>query len=346
MTPERPALPLLVETDLAPFRPAGGLAGMMRAMLRQQHATWPMLRSGYEGLAQVKTRSLRIEGWETRIQWNPGRIVSSSAKVDPKSISERPCFLCTHNLPAEQRGLAFDDDYLILCNPYPIFPEHFTIPLIRHEPQRMSGALASMLRLSKALGDSFWVFYNGPKCGASAPDHLHFQAGSADFLPLTGELRRVLTEVGEVLFDEAGLTVTAVPQGYLRSCFVVESAEAENVRRLVGSLMQALHTLQPGEEEPLVNILSLYSGAKWRVCVFPRAKHRPSMFFADGDDRILLSPAAVDLGGVLITPLEHDYLKMTERIVRDMFSEICLAPEQFRVITDTLREPGNPQYSK
>jgi hypothetical protein len=330
--------------SLEPYRRGDGTAATMQALLRQQYDTWPQLRTNYDGLRQVKTRSLTIDGSEFHVQWNPGRIVSSSAKVDESSIRERPCFLCEHRLPTEQRGLAFGEDYLILCNPFPIFPEHFTIPHRRHRPQRIAGAFGSMLELSRAAGETYWVFYNGPKCGASAPDHLHFQAGSAEFLPITREYAGILAGSGNVVVDAPDVRVTAVPRGYLRSFIALESDRPEGLERAFAGIMEVFATLQPGEEEPLVNILSLYAGRKWRVNVFPRAKHRPSMFFAEGEAKILLSPAAVDLGGVLITPLEHDFAKMSEALIREVFAEICLSAERFGMLVDGIEKKfsGNP----
>lgn len=325
---------ILGPESLESFRHGGTPAALMQALLRQQYETWPQLRANYDGLRQVRTRVLPIDGSEFHVQWNPGRIVSSSAKVDERSIRERPCFLCGHRLPAEQRALAFGEDYLILCNPFPIFPEHFTIPHREHRPQRIATSFGAMLELSRFAGDTYWVFYNGPKCGASAPDHLHFQAGSAEFLPLTREYAGILAGSGTVIAGSGGLRVTAVPRGYQRSFFALESDRTEELERALGGIMEVFAGLQPEEDEPLVNILSLYAGGKWRVCLFPRAKHRPSMFFAEGDARILLSPAAVDLGGVLITPLEHDYAKMSEALVRELFAEICLSSELFGRLTE------------
>lgn len=330
---------------LEPYRRGQGTAATMQALLRQQYDTWPLLRKNYDGLRQVKTRSLTIDGSEFHVQWNPGRILSSSAKVDERSISERPCFLCEHRLPPEQRGLAFGDSYLILCNPFPIFPEHFTIPHREHTPQRIAGAFGSMLELSRAVGETYWVFYNGPKCGASAPDHLHFQAGSAEFLPLTREYGGILAGSGAVVVDAPDVRVTAVSRGYLRSFFALESDRPAGLERAFAGILEVFASLQPGEEEPLMNILSLHAGGKWRVNVFPRARHRPSMFFAEGDAKILLSPAAVDLGGVLITPIEHDFAKMSEALIREMFDEICLSAELFGRLVEGIetRLSGDPR---
>ena len=119
-----------------------------------------------------------------KVQFNPGRYISTSAKVDEKSINDRKCFLCPANLPEEQKGILYEEEYLILGNPFPIFPEHFTIPNINHVPQQIKNNFPLMLKLTKDLSKHYVVLYNGPKCGASAPDHFHFQAGTKNFMPI------------------------------------------------------------------------------------------------------------------------------------------------------------------
>ncbi|MCK5371279.1 MAG: DUF4922 domain-containing protein, partial [Cyclobacteriaceae bacterium] len=147
-----------------------------RQLIMDQQKDWELARKNYAGLKNVKVRTLPFDGFDMLVQFNPERIRSSAAKVDTKSIKERPCFLCRHNLPKKQVGLPVLDNYLILVNPFPIFPEHLTIPHLNHIDQRIEDKFVEMLEIAKALED-FTVFYNGPKCGASAPDHFHFQAG-------------------------------------------------------------------------------------------------------------------------------------------------------------------------
>src|ERR1035437_1866816 len=159
------------------------LSNQARKLISDQKKDWDLARKNYDGLKKVKVKTFDFGHYKIEIQFNPERIVSSSAKVDAKSIEARPCFLCQKNLPPQQRGLAFDDDFIVLVNPFPIFPEHLTIPSIAHTDQRILGNFGSMLDLAEKLTD-FVIFYNGPKCGASAPDHLHFQAGNKGFLPI------------------------------------------------------------------------------------------------------------------------------------------------------------------
>ena len=155
----------------------------VKALFNEQTANWALARNNFEGLKTVQTKTFAFGDYDVRVQFNPARIVSSGAKVDAKTIAERKCFLCAANRPAEQRSVEFGD-YEILVNPFPIFPEHFTIPRKEHVDQQIKPFFADMLRLAKAM-DEYLVFYNGPRCGASAPDHMHFQAGTKDFLPLS-----------------------------------------------------------------------------------------------------------------------------------------------------------------
>jgi hypothetical protein len=330
---------LLDAKALASWSPQPGLGGAVEALLRQQHETWPLLRAGYDGLKNVKLRSLRVGDAEIRVQCNPGRIVSSSANVDPKAIAQRPCFLCGENLPPEQQGLVFEDDYIVLCNPFPIFPAHFTIPHREHRPQLIEGAFTTLLRLSKGMGPGYWVFYNGPKCGASAPDHLHFQAGTAAALPVTAELDNVLRRNGVVLLAGRFALLSAVATGYLRSAFVLRGVDEGILDRLFRLVMGSLPGA--GDEEPMINCLVRYEGGTWSILLFPRARHRPSMYFVEGEGRLLLSPAAVDLAGLLITPLPHDYDRVDSRIIEQMFSEICLAPSQFASVTEKIKDTAD-----
>ena len=152
-------------------------------LISEQVTGWDLASKNYEGLRKVKVKTFYLGNYHIDIQFNPERIVSSAAKVDARSIEARPCFLCQENLPPQQRGLLLDDGYMVLVNPFPIFPKHLTIPNMLHTDQLILGNFESMLDLASRL-DEFIIFYNGPKCGASAPDHLHFQAGSKGFLPI------------------------------------------------------------------------------------------------------------------------------------------------------------------
>ena len=310
------------------LRGGSDLAARAHILLRQQKETWPLLRTGYAGLAEVRTRTIDMDGFTIRVQWNPARIVSSAAKVDDESIRRRKCFLCAANLPPEQRGILFASSYIVLCNPFPIFGEHFTIPHTTHTLQRIGPSFGTMLDLAHAMQKRYTVTYNGPRSGASAPDHLHFQAGEKGFLPIEEEFAGHVSK-GEVLADTKVMQVVALDAG-LRRYFVLRSGERESLIGSLRAVESALAGAAGEKEEPMMNILVSFDRGAWTVLVFPRAKHRPSMYFAQGEERILISPAAVDCGGVLTTPLEKDFHRMTAEVIRDIFGEIFLSREVFQ----------------
>jgi len=318
---------VIAPKELESFGAGESFSSISAALLSQQRETWPLLRSGYAGLESVQTRSFGIDGCVVKVQFNPGRITSSAAKVDEKSIRERRCFLCLAHLPAEQRGVAFGDSYVILCNPFPIFPEHFTIPHREHIPQRIDGSFDVLLDLAKAMAGRYTLFYNGPRCGASAPDHLHFQAGLKGFMPVDTEYPEIIRRNGRLLKESDEYRVLAV-DGCLRRFIALESSSRPILEREFAGLLSRLSGILSDKEEPMLNILASYE-KEWRVLVFPRAKHRPSFFFAEEDERILISPAAVDLGGVCITPLERDFQRLTRDHITGMFQEVSLGKREF-----------------
>jgi hypothetical protein len=326
---------ILSQDELTLFNATEDTAGKAHALLAQQKRSWDTLRNGYAGLASVETKVFEIDGFTCRVQFNPSRITSSSAKVDEKSIRERKCFLCPANLPEAQRGLKYDNDYIILCNPVPIFFEHFTIPHVQHIPQEIRSSFPALLKLSKDFSERYTVFYNGPKCGASAPDHLHFQAGEKGFMPIEGEYESVITGVGEKIADVDGLLGFAVGD-FLRRFISFESDDALLLQKAFDVFSAIAQDLAGSDEEPMMNILSSYQDGEWRVIIFPRAKHRPSFFFEEGENRMVISPAAVDFGGVVITPVEKDFERITQEHLIQMFNEISVSEPIFTIMKDKL----------
>jgi len=329
------------EGALARFHEGASLADRAHALHLQQQSTWELARRGFESLAEVQVRGFEIDGSTVRLQFNPGRMRSSSAKVDAASIGARPCFLCVENLPDGQRGIPYGDDYLVLVNPFPIFPEHFTIPSITHAPQRIGEALVALLDLGRDLSPRYTVFYNGPRCGASAPDHLHFQAGTTGFMPLDREFPALRERRGEGLGVHGGVRVTAMERIPCR-CVVLEGDDRDALAGECARLLDILGDVTGGDEEPMVNIVVLYDG-RWRVVVIPRARHRPSCYAADGEEGILLSPASVDLCGVCITPREEDFRRIGREQLAAIFAEVCLGGDDMRELKERLRGDGNRQ---
>lgn len=311
----------------------------------EQLSSWEQAGSNYKALERVLVKEIKIEGYPFKIQFNPARITSSAAKVDVKSISERKCFLCRENRPAVQKGLSFinehdtSDPYTVLINPFPIFPRHLTIPLLSHTDQLIAGRFDAMLNLAQELPE-YTLFYNGPRCGASAPDHFHFQAGNRGFLTIERELRQMEREV----IYSGETSEVYLPQYFISGVVAVEATSAKEGARLLERIFATL-PVKEGEQEPMVNILCWFEPSEskdkagvFTTLIFLRDKHRPSHYFAEGDNNILLSPASVDLGGVLITPLEKDFMKIGEREIREIFEEICTGREELPVIADKIKK--------
>jgi hypothetical protein len=326
---------LIPEHELAPFRAGDSLADRAGGLLRQQVQSWELLRNNYASLAIVETKVFAFDGFDIQVQFNPKRITSSAAKVDDTSIRERKCFLCLANLPADQRGFLYRSDYIVLSNPFPIFPEHFTIPNIEHRPQRIAGSFGTFLELARDLAGHYVVVYNGPRAGASAPDHQHFQAGTRHFMPVDNEYEILKASRGNRLVESHTLRVFSV-EDYLRRVFIFESPERDTLERVFMQFHDAFSELTPPGEEPMMNIEAWFENGEWKVILFPRAKHRPSVFYAEGDRHMLLSPAAIDMGGVCTTPLEKDFRKITKDDLVEMYAEVSLPASGFAHIAQRL----------
>ncbi len=289
-----------------------------------QKEQWPMLNAGFKSLETVKSKSFQFDGYKIKAQFNAGRMTSTSAKVDPKSISERKCFLCVENLPAEQKGILYNNNYIILCNPFPIFPTHFTITNKEHTPQRIIDTFSDMLDLSKDLFKHYSVIYNGPRCGASAPDHLHFQAGNKFFMTIDDEFHLIKNEYGKMIYEDDDLSFYAIDDG-LRKFVSIESLDKELVVKSFNKFYKTYSELMNEEQEPMINLVSFYEEEYgWRIIIFLRAKHRPAVFFAEEESKMLVSPAAIDLGGVCVFPREEDFNRITKEMIADIFKEVFI----------------------
>lgn len=270
---------------------------------RRQVADWPLARENYAALAGIDTKELAVGNVVWRVQFNPARAVSASAKTDREAIAARPCFLCGANRPPEQRVLASERGYEVLVNPFPVFPLHFTIASERHEPQKLVSdgwkrfldmiAFADMMR-------GMVVFYNGPRCGASAPDHLHFQAVPAEMLPMFGD----------------GWTMPLRHYRFLAVDQCEAVAEMERVCRSIG--------WEYGAEEPMMNVYAIANGRGVEVTVVPRRAHRPSCY-GSGEGEMLVSPAAVECAGVMITPRRIDLDGMNSMKLKEILWEVGYA---------------------
>lgn len=300
-------------------------------LIEQQLVVWQTPRDNYAALQNVEVKEFKVKRSTIKVQFNPARIVSSAAKVDNKSLKERKCFLCAANRPEVQEGIAWGENYTILINPFPIFPKHLTIPCNDHTDQRILARIGDMMAIAKDL-PGYTLFYNGPKCGASAPDHMHFQAGNRGFLGF--ETDYLAADKKEVI-SNAGATLSLL-SGLANAAFLIEAVEIDAATELFVKLYNALE-IPEGEEEPMLNILCWSEEGKWKVAVFPRRKHRPACYSAEGDANILISPASVDMGGVFITPLEKDFKKITADDLEQILDEVCLDQSGVEKILNNLK---------
>lgn len=303
-------------------------------LFEHQVKNWPLAADGYRSLSAVQVKQFEFDHFTIEAHFNPGRIISSSAKVDTKSIQERPCFLCINNLPTEQKAVTVFENYILLINPFPIFHKHFTIPSVNHIPQAIKSEIDSLLIISSMLGKDYSVFYNGPNCGASAPDHLHFQAGNFGFMKIDTEYEDILKIYGELVYEDNDL-ITTIVSGCLRNFISVESKSISKIIAEFQRIYNLLDEEKPGEE-PLMNIICSYD-KYWRLIIFPRSKHRPSYFFEEGENKLLISPAAVDFGGVCIFPREEDFNKITKELIIDIFEQVTVSDDEFKCLSDKLK---------
>lgn len=307
------------------------LADLADALLASQKKEWPALTAGCASLESVRLREIGGNGWRVKAQFNPGRIISSGADLDPESIRRRPCFLCADNLPPEQQAIRYREDYLILCNPAPIFPTHWTVAHVRHLPQSLVDHIGIFLRLAADFGSRTTILYNGPSSGASAPDHLHFQAVPAGLMPVEEEILDPLKRVGILRRNGAEISQVA---GLGRGILVIEGKEEGSVTAAAGEVIGALGRSTASDGEPPLNLLCTRAGEGWRLILFPRRKHRPDAYFRKGAERRLISPGAVDMGGIIVTPREEDFLALTPDLVRGIFQEVAFDDAAVKTLLD------------
>jgi len=297
----------------------------------RQLEVWTDARHRFRDLKHVETRQFSDQ---LKLQWNPARIVSTGAKIDKKTLGERPCFLCDKNRPKEQMSKQIDEKFHLLVNPFPILPVNFTIPARKHQPQLIYKNYGEMHRFI-SLHSDLMVFYNGPKCGASAPDHLHFQAGTNGILPLQTNWQRLSRNLTDIisLNDEEKISVV---RDFIVPAFVIISKSAESDEALFRRLYKAMP--QRGDEtEPMMNIISWRKGEEFISVVIPREKHRPEAYFAQGDAQFVVSPGALDMSGLIITPREEDFRKLTEEKALSLLQECGVSEEKMNAIIAKLK---------
>ncbi len=290
----------------------------LQQLYNQQYTDWELARKNIDSLKNVELRTFPFDGFEIKAQFNPARIVSSAAKTDAQSIQERKCFLCEANRPEIQKGILYQDQFEILMNPFPILPFHFTVTRTEHVPQEILPYYSYMLNLAEDLTE-FTVLYNGPAAGASAPDHMHFQVVEANHLPIENEYKRLKQTQSKQIFKQENGACYSI-RHYLRSCLVIESKDKKTATSLFEKVYSWLQ--QEKDKEPLMNVFCIYRENTWITFVFPREKHRPTQYFAEGDEQMLISPGAIDIAGMLIMPRKNDFDKLNKDIIVNVFEQV------------------------
>jgi hypothetical protein len=299
----------------------GELGEVLQDFLRWQARNWSLLGTAVEGLDSIETRRFDLGGRPVVVQWNPGRQASTTAKIDGRSLKERACFLCPANQPVEERGIPFGDDLVVLPNPAPITPLHLVLASRRHVDQTLDGCLDAAIAFALATAGHLTVLYNGPRCGASAPDHLHLQAFESGSAPDERALRG-----GRILGRSEELTMTShrgSSRHVLELCGT-EIAVANGVRaavRVIGEVLSAVG-------EPPVNLLLWGEHARVRALIYPRGAHRPECYSARGDQRCLVSPGALDMAGLVITVRRQDYEGLDDATLGRIFEQTSVVGER------------------
>lgn len=297
----------------------------------RQLEMWEDARHRFRDLKHVEVRQLSDQ---LKVQFNPARIVSTGAKIDKHTLGERPCFLCERNRPKEQMTKQIDDHFQLLVNPFPILPVHFTIPATKHQPQSIYRHYGEMHRLL-SLHSELMVFYNGPKCGASAPDHLHFQAGTSGVLPLQTNWQRLSRNLTDVisLNDEEKISVL---RDFLVPAFVIISKSEDSDEELFHRLYRSM-PMRGDESEPMMNIIAWRKGDEFISVVIPREKHRPDAYFAEGEAQMMVSPGALDMAGLIITPREEDFSKINLDKATALLCECGISAEKMEAVVSNLK---------
>lgn len=304
-----------------------------------QLSVWPMAAENYRNLKKAETRTLPVGGLNVVLQYNPARKISSEAKLDKKSISERPCFLCPENRPREQYDIDFEGRkgkrYRITLNPYPIFPSHLVISSTDHTPQSIWHRYPDMLDFV-ATNRKYACYYNGPESGASAPDHMHFQGCPRGMMPLENAVDKLLGSARSHSELECLTNLKEAKLYHLnmftRGIFVLRGATPKSVTKLFYRLADCASMTLGGEPEPKFNVISWFEDNEYRSLVIFRSKHRPHNYFSDGPDHLSMSPGCADMGGVMVAPEESDYEKMTPELLSQVISEVSIGEDDEKAL--------------
>lgn len=309
----------------------------------RQLERWDDARLRYRDLHQVETKELVADSFVFVAQYNPARMVSTGADISQETIRKRPCFLCERNRPPQQSKKVVNEKFDILVNPYPILPTHFTIVATEHRPQRFKDCWGTMYAMLTEYPELI-VFYNGPKCGASAPDHAHLQAGMGCMLPLQTQWQRLSRSMAAVVEQEDGSGIWQLTD-YPATAFAVISPHERGGRSLLHKLYQELPVTE-GETEPMLNTLAWREGKQYVVVVMPRSKHRPACYDAFAVPRIMVSPGALDMAGLLVLPRKEDFDTITAQQACSIIREVSMPEAEAERLVERLKKHNLQQQSR
>lgn len=305
----------------------------LNKFIKDQLSVWQLASSNFRALKAAPSREVDVFGLKCRIQYNPRRVISSTADTSPAAIASRKCFLCADNRPKEQFHLGFEGrkgrNYHIQINPYPIFRGHLVIVRDEHIPQEIWHHFPDMLDFAARYKD-YLVFYNGPSSGASAPDHLHFQAIPKHNLPLEDVVDEFLDHPGEPLATVKDASLYKF-DGYARGVFALKATTSKSLAKLFYRLLDCTDRGK-GEEEPMFNLYAYVKNGEYRTIVVMRSAKRSHHFYSEGADHLTISPGAADIAGLFVAPFREDYDKADTALLEELLSEVCISEDEQNMI--------------
>ncbi|MCI6680443.1 MAG: DUF4922 domain-containing protein [Bacteroides sp.] len=305
----------------------------LNKFIKDQLSVWQLASSNFRALKTTPSREVDVFGLKCRIQYNPRRVISSTADTSPAAIASRKCFLCADNRPKEQFHLGFEGrkgrNYHIQINPYPIFRGHLVIVRDEHIPQEIWHHFPDMLDFAARYKD-YLVFYNGPSSGASAPDHLHFQAIPKHNLPLEDVVDEFLDHPGEPLATVKDASLYKF-DGYARGVFALKATTSKSLAKLFYRLLDCTDRGK-GEEEPMFNLYAYVKNGEYRTIVVMRSAKRSHHFYSEGADHLTISPGAADIAGLFVAPFREDYDKADTALLEELLSEVCISEDEQNMI--------------
>ena len=305
----------------------------LNKFIKDQLSVWQLASSNFRALKTAPSREVDVFGLKCRIQYNPRRVISSTADTSPAAIASRKCFLCADNRPKEQFHLGFEGrkgrNYHIQINPYPIFRGHLVIVRDEHIPQEIWHHFPDMLDFAARYKD-YLVFYNGPSSGASAPDHLHFQAIPKHNLPLEDVADEFLDHPGEPLATVKDASLYKF-DGYARGVFALKATTSKSLAKLFYRLLDCTDRCK-GEEEPMFNLYAYVKNGEYRTIVVMRSAKRSHHFYSEGADHLTISPGAADIAGLFVAPFREDYDKADTALLEELLSEVCISEDEQNMI--------------